>query len=275
MLSSPQACRRAACSLIALALIGWLILVTPGAAAQDSDPCLVVDCTTTTEPPPSTEPEPEPDPEPTTPSTSEAIVQQTTTSAHRTPITQSRAQAPETTDAPTTTEPASTTTERDLLVAGDGSDGAESTTTTAETSVVKASEAVAGGLSETSAVWAIVGGLVAVALGIGWWTWRFWRKTAPRPATTAQANARVEQPRRGPNTKMAPPTAPASSNGAGKKAGPRRVVAKKAAAPGRSVAAKAAPRKAAPRLAVKKAAPRRPGGPIDGDGSPAFRSGRR
>lgn len=71
-------------------------------------------------------------------------------------------------------EPTSTTL-RDLLVPGDGSDGAESTTTTS-TTVAQAGD---DGIDEETQVWLIVGGLVAVALLIGAWTVRYWRRTRP------------------------------------------------------------------------------------------------
>lgn len=98
-----------------------------------------------------------------------------------------------------------TTTERNVLVAGDGSDGAESTTTSS-TSVVQASEAKGGGLSETTAVWAIVGGLVAVAIGILFWTVRYWRKTTPgRPRART---SRTTSPEPGSGGRAASPPRP-------------------------------------------------------------------
>lgn len=69
-----------------------------------------------------------------------------------------------------------TTTGRNLLVAGDGTDGAESTTTSTTTPPAQPDE---GGLSESSMIWLIVAGLVGIAGLIGWWTIRYWRATAP------------------------------------------------------------------------------------------------
>ena len=69
------------------------------------------------------------------------------------------------------------TTRRDLLVPGDGSDGAPSTTTTTEAPEVASGD----GLDEETQIWLIVAGLVVVALLIGAWTVRYWRRTRPVP----------------------------------------------------------------------------------------------
>jgi hypothetical protein len=68
-----------------------------------------------------------------------------------------------------------------VLVAGDGTAGSESTTTTpseARVSVTSDDET----FSEETILWMVVAGLVAVALLIGVWTIRYWRVT--RPTTT-------------------------------------------------------------------------------------------
>lgn len=79
---------------------------------------------------------------------------------------------------PTTTE-LTPTTERDLLVAGDGSSGAESTTTSSTTVVQVEGD---DGVSEEAMIWLIVAGLVAIALLVAFWTVRFWRATRPEGA---------------------------------------------------------------------------------------------
>ncbi len=72
----------------------------------------------------------------------------------------------------------STTTGRNLLVAGDGTDGAESTTTTSTTPTSASDD---GGVSESTTLWLIVAGLVAIAVLIGLWTRRYWVSTRPEP----------------------------------------------------------------------------------------------
>ena len=66
-------------------------------------------------------------------------------------------------NAPLTTAEITTTTGRNLLIPGDGSDGAESTTTST-TTIVRSSEIDRGGaVSEQAAVWGIVAGLAGTA----------------------------------------------------------------------------------------------------------------
>lgn len=70
-----------------------------------------------------------------------------------------------------------TSTSRDLLVSGDGSEGAQSTTTTSTTLVEVAAEGDT--LDEETRIWLVVAGLVVVAVLIGVWTWRYWVRTKP------------------------------------------------------------------------------------------------
>jgi hypothetical protein len=80
----------------------------------------------------------------------------------------------------TTTEPVTTlTTRSNLLVAGDGTQGAESTTTTLRTET-----RVQGGSgpSDGTLIALIIGGLVVVAALVGALTFRYWRATAPAAA---------------------------------------------------------------------------------------------
>lgn len=81
---------------------------------------------------------------------------------------------------PTTEERVTTTvfrvsTSLDLLVPGDGTEGAESTTTT-EAALVSGDD---GGLSDNQLVALIVGGLVVLGGAVGTLTWRYWRATEP------------------------------------------------------------------------------------------------
>jgi cobalamin biosynthesis Mg chelatase CobN len=85
----------------------------------------------------------------------------------------------------TTTREATTTTARsvtvstlnDLLVPGDGTKGAESTTTTASAIATGQS-----GLSDDQLIVLVVGGLALVAILIGVLVWRYWYATRPTAA---------------------------------------------------------------------------------------------
>jgi uncharacterized membrane protein len=79
----------------------------------------------------------------------------------------------------------------DVLVPGDGTQGAESTTST-----TIAVETTDGGVSDSTIVWLIVGGLVLVALLVAFLTWRYWVATRPTrsereepPATASSASS--------------------------------------------------------------------------------------
>jgi hypothetical protein len=68
------------------------------------------------------------------------------------------------------------TTVNDLLVPGDGSEGAESTTTTALVAATGDD-----GISDDTLILLIVSGLAAIALLVGILTWRYWAATRPTP----------------------------------------------------------------------------------------------
>ena len=95
-------------------------------------------------------------------------------------------------DEVSTTTEATSTTIRNLLVAGDGTEGAESTTTTS-TTVVGVENASSDGVSESTIIWLIVGGLVVIAGLIALWTWRFWRATRPAAASAAPSSATADR----------------------------------------------------------------------------------
>ncbi len=73
-----------------------------------------------------------------------------------------------------TTEPA-TTTSVALLIPGDGTKGAESTTTTIET----ATKVSADGPSDGVLIGTVIAGLLVVAIAVGVLTWRYWIATRP------------------------------------------------------------------------------------------------
>jgi hypothetical protein len=78
----------------------------------------------------------------------------------------------------TTTEAETFTTTANLLVAGDGTEGSETTTTTevGETQVVGTD-----GIDDGTLVALIIGGLVVVAVAVAVLTWRYWLATRPVP----------------------------------------------------------------------------------------------
>jgi hypothetical protein len=71
------------------------------------------------------------------------------------------------------------TTLRNILIPGDGTEGAESTTTTE-----KALASGTDGLSDETLILLVVGGLGLVTAVVGVLTWRYWHATRP---TVAQA----------------------------------------------------------------------------------------
>ena len=186
----PTARRRRIALLVAPAALALGVVAGTGVSGAQIPPLF----TTTTEPPPETTTTTEPPPETTTtepPAATTTTQRSTPTTARATTTTTAvedddvavdddvvtgDGDAEETDEGSEVTEPAPTSsTLRDLLVPGDGSDGAQSTTTTS-TTVAEGDE---DGVDEETQVWLIVAGLVAVALLIGAWTVRYWRRTQP------------------------------------------------------------------------------------------------
>lgn len=135
-------------------------LLLPGVAAAQDCPILQPDCeTTTTEETTTTV-------EDTT--TTEDTTDDTTTTTVRA-RDRNREEVVETTTATVTV-----TTLNDVLVPGDGTEGAESTTTTGPELA-----SADGGLSDEQLILVIVGGLTMVALVVGVLTYRYWAATRP------------------------------------------------------------------------------------------------
>ena len=67
------------------------------------------------------------------------------------------------------------TTSSDLLVPGDGTEGAESTTTT----LASDTPATDDGLSDATLIALVIVGLLVVAALVGVLTWRYWVATRP------------------------------------------------------------------------------------------------
>lgn len=68
------------------------------------------------------------------------------------------------------------TTSSELLVPGDGTEGAESTTTTVESGTLAADD---DGLSDAALITMVIVGLLVVAALVGVLTWRYWVATRP------------------------------------------------------------------------------------------------
>src|SRR3546814_997755 len=83
-------------------------------------------------------------------------------------------------------------TTSDLLVAGDGTEGAESTTTS---TTVVATSVDDSGTSDGTLIALVIAGLVALALAVAFLTWRYWAATRPprQPATRAPSCRRSEE----------------------------------------------------------------------------------
>jgi hypothetical protein len=230
MARSASARRRAAALALACLAAAALVLgpgAGPAAATRAQIDCVVnpnaPECQeqpTTTLAPTTTEPEPvDPSPTTTEPATTtttapSAVAPTATTSPPATRSVPTTAAPVET----TTTESATTlTTRSNLLIAGDGTQGAESTTTTLRTET-----RVQGGSgpSDGTLIALIIGGLVVVAGLVGALTFRYWRATAPTAAAGQDGEASVGEARVGeagaaPGSEVTTPrSSPAGARGA-------------------------------------------------------------
>ena len=167
--------RRRAGALVAAAVVGLLGALVPAAlvGAQDC-PLLDPNCVTTTV-------------EDTT--TTEDTVEETTTTEDvvddDTTTTRGRSREEPERPVETTSATVTITTLRDVLVPGDGTEGAESTTTT-EPQLAAADS----GLSDETLILIVVGGLTLVAVVIGLLTWRYWDATRPIVSDRSPARGR-------------------------------------------------------------------------------------
>jgi hypothetical protein len=96
--------------------------------------------------------------------------EETTTTQEETETTRSS----NTTREVVTTTTMTVTTLNDVLVPGDGTEGSESTTTTA-----RAIASGSDGISDDTLILLMVSGLAMVALLVGVLTWRYWSATRP------------------------------------------------------------------------------------------------
>jgi hypothetical protein len=140
----------------ALPAVVFALLLLPRVAHAQSDECGLLD----------------PDCLASTTSTTE----ETTTTEEETTTTRERTT---TTREEVTTSTITITTLHDVLIPGDGTAGAETTTTTAPGSVTGSS-----GISDETLIMAIVAALGAVAVIVAVLTWRYWHATRPRIVET-------------------------------------------------------------------------------------------
>jgi len=165
--------------LLVLAVVGvWIGLWAGSVPAGAEDHCNPLDITC----------EPVDD---TTTSTTTLL--ETTTTVEETTTTQARpsttttrpASRPTTTtmvEVEITTTTLGVTTSTNLLVPGDGTEGAESTTTSEATVAISSTD---DGPSDGTLIGIVVVGLVLIALAVGVLTWRYWLATRPLPAEDA------------------------------------------------------------------------------------------
>lgn len=167
-------------ALIASVVVG---LMAPGtAAAQPCDDLQLPGCTTDPTEPPPTEPSTTIEATTTTaaaPTTTEPAVERTTTTRRTATTT---ATTTGVVVATTTSSTISVSTSVNLLVPGDGTEGAESTTTSAAPKLA----AKDSGPSDQQLLGIVIGGLVLMALAVAVLTWRYWKATRP-PAREAPA----------------------------------------------------------------------------------------
>ena len=104
----------------------------------------------------------------------------TTTTFVQTTTTQGQSATTEEQIVTTTTTTLDVSTSVDVLVPGDGTEGAESTTTTTLTPTTISNE----GTSDGTLLALIVGGLVLLAVVVSILTWRYWAATRPPLAPT-------------------------------------------------------------------------------------------
>jgi cobalamin biosynthesis Mg chelatase CobN len=126
--------------------------------------------------------------------TSTSLDDATSTTEDVTPTTDEQAQTPTTRrttsttaeEVVSTTTTLSVTTSSNVLVPGDGTEGAESTTTTA----VPAATVSDSGPSDGTLISLVIAGLVLIAVVVSILLWRYWVATRPplrEPADTARA----------------------------------------------------------------------------------------
>jgi hypothetical protein len=113
--------------------------------------------------------------------TTTTVEETTTTQARPSTTTTRPASRPTTTtivEVEITTTTLGVTTSTNLLVPGDGTEGAESTTTTEAAVAISSTD---DGPSDGTLIGIVVVGLVLIAVAVGVLTWRYWLATRPLP----------------------------------------------------------------------------------------------
>lgn len=114
--------------------------------------------------------------EPTSETTSTSEARSTTTTARTTATTAPRTSTTTAAPVTTTTTVETITTVTNLLVPGDGTDGAESTTTSEVSPTATVSD---DGPSDGTLIALVIAGLLVIALVVSLLTWRYWVATRP------------------------------------------------------------------------------------------------
>jgi hypothetical protein len=169
--------------MAALVVLGVLLLAASGAFAQPEPPTTTTAATTTT----TTTRPPPPGPPPTTPPTTAPPTTQETAppaTEESPPPADSDVEPVVDEEEPVEEEAAAEaydargitfTTVNNLLVPGDGTEGAQATTTTTAPQPDEGSSAD----DENRLIWMIIAGLAAVAVIVAVLTWRYWLLTRP------------------------------------------------------------------------------------------------
>jgi cobalamin biosynthesis Mg chelatase CobN len=177
---APRAARIVVLAVALLVAVATL-MPSPIAAAAP-----VQDCSTTTLLEPcgtSTSVDQEPEPTTTTVDETPTTSDEETTTTEEAEATTTSRQGSATTaeEVLETTTTLTVTTGSNLLVPGDGTEGAESTTTTLE----RPTTVEDGGLSDGTLIGLVIVGLVLIAVVVSVLTWRYWVATRPPLRETA------------------------------------------------------------------------------------------
>lgn len=155
---------RAGAAAVLLAVL--VVLFVPSPSAAQCVPAVDPTCDTTTTTESTT----------TTTAVSTTTTEATTsTTARQTTATTARQTTTTRAQATTTTTVETVTTANNVLVPGDGTEGAQSTTTT----VATATKVSDGGPSDATLISLVIAGLLLIALVVAVLTWRYWVATRP------------------------------------------------------------------------------------------------
>jgi hypothetical protein len=166
--------RRRTLALLAASLLAWLPMLLPAPSPAGGQP---IDCVLDPNDPSCASSSTEADPSSSVPeetSTSEDV--STTEAPPATSVEQPITTAEPDDVAEVTSTTLSVTTSSNVLVPGDGTEGAESTTTSTTQVPTTVSD---GGISDGTLIAIVIGGLITVAVLVAFLTWRYWVATRP------------------------------------------------------------------------------------------------